>query len=134
LAEGVERFPAARYVGGDADAQAVARARERLNSRGVSAETWRAEQLPPDVEAPDCIVCNLPFGRQYSSPSANRQLYPCLLREWLRRLKPGGRMVLLTADDQSLKQSASSLGLVRREVCRVKVLGLWAGIHVLRRP
>ena len=115
--------------GGDIDAAAVAMARERLAETGVALNQWDARKLPHGSGSVDCIVSNIPFGKQHSSVQANRKLYRDLLSEWIRVLKPKGRMVLLTADTKSLQQAAANVGLDAKTAGKVKVLGVWARIY-----
>jgi len=47
----------------------------------------------------DVLVCDLPFGKMHGCVEANRSLYPAVLAEAGRLVRPGGRAVLLTSDD-----------------------------------
>jgi SAM-dependent methyltransferase len=131
LEEAFVRERDARYVGGDSAQDAVDLAGRRLGARGIPIRRWNAKELPLDDAQADAIVCNLPFGKTYSTARRNPSLYRALLSNWRRKLKPGGRMVLLTSDSQSLERCLSGLGLAWRKECRVKALGVWAAIYVV---
>jgi len=129
LQEGLLRNRRAQYAGGDIDDEAVALAKEGLGLRDVRIEQWDATDLPFDSNTIDCIVCNLPFGKQYSAIDDNRSLYEALLSNWTDKLRPEGRMVLLTSDTEALEGTLSHLDLRWKVVCKVKVLGVWAKIY-----
>jgi tRNA G10 N-methylase Trm11 len=135
LREAARRVPNAKLMGGDQDPEALATAARTLRSTSAKLIEWDARALPlPDAHA-DAILCNLPFGRQYSSPEANRAIYPGLMNEWWRVLKPGGRMILLSADEESLLAAVAELpGAVSHSVGRVRVLGLWAAMYRVEKP
>ena len=133
LREGLAFNTKATYAGGDTDCEAVAVASEALAGKGVEVREWDAADLPLESGTVDCFVCNLPFGKQYSSPERNRSLYPALLSNWAEKLKPGGRMVLLTADTGAIEGALNGLGLTWRSEHRAKVLGTWTGIYTVRR-
>ncbi len=133
LEEVFHREKAARYAGGDAAQEAVELAGERLAAYGIPIRRWEAKELPFGDAQIDCIVCNLPFGRRYSTGSQNPALYRALLSNWRRKLKAGGRMVLLTADSAALEGGLLGLGLKWRSECKVKVLGVWATIYVVEK-
>jgi len=51
----------------------------------------------------DVVVSDLPFGRRHGSKRANKTLYPALLHNLSRIVRPGtGRAVLLTQDFKSM--------------------------------
>lgn len=116
-------------LGGDRDAAALAVAEARLQHRQVELQQWDATRLPLPPASLDAIVTNLPFGKQYSSAEANARLYPALLANWLPKLRPGGRLVLLTADTLHLEDSLRQAGCRWQVEGRVKVLGTWAGVY-----
>lgn len=129
LIETLARNGQATYLGGDIDGEAVAIGTRRSAGKGVQLQEWDARELPLVDRSVDCILCNLPFGKQYSSAEANAALYPALMKSWLTKLKPGGRMVLLTSDSQNLERSLSACGLIWWVAGEVKVLGEWARIY-----
>jgi len=131
LEEAFLREKGARYAGGDSAQDAVNLARQRLGGYGIAIERWDARRLPLDEGAIDCIICNLPFGKRYSTPDENPSLYRALVAHWQRKLKPRGRMVLLTADSRALEGCLVGLGLGWRRECRAKVLGAWATVYVV---
>lgn len=99
----IERALVGRYallLGGDVDETAVAATRENIGSRHKPIEICRgdARTLPLENGSVSAIISNLPFGKQIGTPEENRVLYPQLLEEWVRVLRKGGRMVLLTGD------------------------------------
>jgi tRNA (guanine6-N2)-methyltransferase len=106
----IERAQAARYrllLGGDRDEAAVTAARENIGTRykPVEIHRWDARQLPLEDDSVSAILTNLPFGKQIGTPTENRLLYPALLAEWVRVLRDGGRMVLLTGDKALLTRT-----------------------------
>jgi tRNA (guanine6-N2)-methyltransferase len=131
LEEAFAREERARYAGGDSAQEAVDLARQRLAAHGIAIERWDARRLPLEEGGIDCIVCNLPFGKRYSTPGENPSLYRALVSNWQRKLKPRGRMVLLTADSRALEDCLLGLGLSWRKECRVKVLGAWATVYAV---
>ena len=133
LSEGIARGNGATFAGGDQDREAVELTTRRLRGYGDCVRLWDAENLPYDSCTIDCIVCNLPFGRQFSTKSKNQLLYPALLEHWIDKLKVDGRMVLLTSDCDTLERVLRSQDLTWREEGRVKVLGVWAKIYRIQK-
>jgi 23S rRNA G2445 N2-methylase RlmL len=72
----------------------------------------------------DVLVCDLPFGKQHGTVEANRSLYPRVLTETARVVRPGGRAVLLTSDENRDVLMAQ----VHRLPACVRVAGLPFGI------
>jgi tRNA (guanine6-N2)-methyltransferase len=118
----IERAEAARYrllLGGDVEESAVRAARENIGPRykPIELQQWDARTLPLEDDSVSAIITNLPFGKQIGTPEANRTLYPALLAEWVRILRDGGRMVLLTGDGPLLLRAVQrqpQLTVVRR--------------------
>jgi 23S rRNA G2445 N2-methylase RlmL len=52
-------------------------------------------------------VSNLPFGKRVGSHGANTRLYPAVLQEIARTLRPNGRAVLLTEDKRLLVETVA---------------------------
>merc|ERR1711924_404374 len=52
----------------------------------------------PD-QSVDLVVSDLPFGRRHGSVLENQTLYPQILLEVSRVLRPSGRVVLLTGEE-----------------------------------
>jgi len=129
LSEGVALNTGATFVGGDSDRQAVKLAKQSLNRTNISLQQWDATRLPVDSATIDCIVCNLPFGQQFSTQKDNQDLYPMLIDNWMVRLKAKGRMVLLTADSTTLEYLLQKQNLNWQVAWRVKVLGVWANAY-----
>jgi tRNA (guanine6-N2)-methyltransferase len=134
----IERALAGRYrmlLGGDVAPDAVAATRENIGPRykPIEIQQWDARALPLEDGTVSKIVTNLPFGKQIGSAEDNRTLYPALIAEWSRVLKPGGRMVLLTSERALLRrvlQRYPHFIMERQEP--VLVRGMQAAIHLLR--
>lgn len=99
----IERALAGRYaliLAGDSDPEAVAATRDNVGRRyqPIEIRQWDARSLPLEAGSVSVIACNLPFGKQIGTERGNRVLYPALIEEWTRVLRPGGRMVLLASD------------------------------------
>ncbi|RCN28040.1 hypothetical protein ANCCAN_26221, partial [Ancylostoma caninum] len=58
----------------------------------------------------DAIVTDLPFGKKIGSIDDNRILYPRLLMEWERVVKPNGRLVVMTHDKRSWEKALALHG------------------------
>jgi tRNA (guanine6-N2)-methyltransferase len=134
----IERAHAGRYarlIGGDLSEEAVRASVENAGPRfqpfGIA--RWDARRLPLPDGSTSVVLANMPFGKQFGSPESNRALYPALLDEWLRVLRPDGRMVLLTPEQRLIRQHAAQRGLALDRTLDVLVRGQPAAIHVLRR-
>lgn len=135
----IERAHMGRYrmlLGGDAREEAVATALGNIGPRykPIELRQWDARELPIDAGAVSAAAVNLPFGKQIGSAENNRQLYPAALRELARVLRPGARLVALTADRRGLEESLRRASvLARRSVFPVMLLGQAAGVYVIER-
>jgi precorrin-6B methylase 2 len=133
----IERALAGRYallLGGDSDPDAVAATRENVGRRyqPIEIRQWDARSLPLADGAVGVIVCNLPFGKQIGSVRGNRTLYPALIEEWTRVLRPDGRMVLLESERALLMRAVEhQTGLRIRQAIPVQVRGQRATIFVV---
>ena len=85
--------------GGDHDPAALSFAQLNASTAAVDIglQHWDARQLPLDNSSIDCIVSNLPWGRQIVLDSALEQLYGLACAEMERVLRPNGRTVLLSS-------------------------------------
>jgi hypothetical protein len=133
----IERAHLGRYAmlaGFDRDAGAIAAAHENIGPRyrPIGIALSDALRLPLRTSAATHLVTNLPWGTKYGSHGENRRLYPRLLEEFARVVRPGGRLVMLTAE-RMLMREVLGLGLVRVEsVRRVTILGAPAAVYLCR--
>lgn len=94
--------------------------------------------LPFRTGSIDAIITDLPFGKRLGSRHDNKTLYPAIMTQFARCVRPGtGRIVLLTQDKRNMNKC---LGLpVVKKYCKqfrtifVKIGGLDASIYCLRR-
>ncbi len=119
----------AKIIGGDISEEAVELATQKLTRLPVSIQNWDAKNLPLEDNSVDCLICNLPFGKQYSSADENKSLYLLLLKNWLLKLKVDGRMILLTSDVQNIENTCTKLNLQFKKMEKVRILGHWAQIY-----
>jgi 23S rRNA G2445 N2-methylase RlmL len=107
LIERLARGPAAKAIGCDTNAEALACARQNVaaaaNTRQISLETWDATQTPLPEASIDLIYIDLPFGQLIGTHHTNLTLYPAMLYEASRLLAPGGRMVVITHEIRLLR-------------------------------
>ncbi|HZR43376.1 MAG TPA: methyltransferase domain-containing protein [Ktedonobacteraceae bacterium] len=89
---------AAAY-GGDDDPKAVAAARTNAQAAGITAniQRWDAQALPIATASIDCVISNLPWGRQVTVDKELSVFYRKVFWEMRRVLAPHGRIVVLTA-------------------------------------
>jgi tRNA (guanine6-N2)-methyltransferase len=91
---------------------------------------WDVTRLPLPHECVDRIICNLPFGKQLSSPEEIGPLYKNAVREMNRVLRPGGRAVLLVSEMEALQQAVKPRAWQPQRMLNVEVLGQDATISV----
>lgn len=133
----IERAHLGRYVmlaGFDRDPDAIAAAHENIGPRyrPLGLAQGDALRLPLGDGAATHLVTNLPWGTKYGSHGENRRLYPRLIEEFARVVRPGGRLVMLTAERMLMREVANR-GFVRVEsVRRVMILGAPAVIYLCR--
>jgi tRNA (guanine6-N2)-methyltransferase len=134
-----ERMLAGGYqqvLGGDIDQRHVDAARQNLATLGTHwrVSRWDARKLPLASASVDAVATNPPFGKQVGSRQEIERLYPAVLAELGRVLKPGGRAVILSSQYELLKETLrqqSGLQLVRGY--SVAVLGEWGRIYLLKK-
>ncbi len=126
--------PCQVVIGVDTDPEAVRLALANLGRLGGESVVTRgdARELDLPERSVDCILCNLPFGKTWSNEADNAGLYHKLAYAFRRVLKPGGRLVLLTADQRHLRMAFGNRGGYQvQELARIKVLGLDAELATL---
>ena len=128
-----------RFCGGDIDRAAVRMASANLGRMNPDLlARWDATRLPLADGCVDRLLSNPPFGKQLGEPEEIGPLYTRMVREYDRVLRPGGRAVLLVAD-QGLLRDALRAGEPearwkgQRQVT-VRVLGQRTVISVWRKP
>lgn len=136
LAEALElceqrRIREVRYLGGDIDPNAVFCTGQNLGRRGgIEPERWDSTELPVARRTVDRIICNPPFGKQLEKPENIPELYDNIVAEWDRVLKPGGRAVVLVAEQDALRSAVAPHGWRPVKQMKVRVLGQPAVLSV----
>ncbi len=131
----IERAHLGRYrmlIGTDRDSAALEAARANVGPRyqPIRLEQSDAAALPLEDGSVDKVITNLPWGRRFGSHPENRRLYPRWIAEMQRVLKPGGAMVLLTAEARLMRELEQRRVFIPSSVTRVSVLGTPAAIYV----
>ncbi|HLK88158.1 MAG TPA: methyltransferase domain-containing protein [Candidatus Binataceae bacterium] len=131
----LERAHMGRYAmiaGFDRDPDAIAAARENIGPRyrPVGIARGDAIRLPLRDGAASHLVTNLPWGTQYGSHGENRRLYPRLLAEFARVVRPGGRIVMLTAERALMREVTERARMHVESIRRVTILGAAAVVYV----
>eukprot|EP00752_Nemacystus_decipiens_P012903 g11421.t1 len=112
---GASWFPDVFLFGGDVDDNAIdhllrnsraARQTASGTARAAGAAAacaWDAQCLPLRDSSVDAMVVDMPFGKTCGTPRQNAKLYPLVMAEMARVLRPGsGRCVLLVAQPHLL--------------------------------
>ena len=126
--------PYGRVIGGDVEESVVRSARNNVDAsrRSVDLVLWSVSAMPLLDYTVDKVVCNLPFGKQIGSRSENQRLYSDFFKETARILRPGGKAVLLTSEQELMRKlirQYPSMNL--RRLLKIDLLGIRAYIYVI---
>lgn len=131
----------AQLLGGDIEQERVDAARKNVrgtrkkpgpNDRLPDIRQWDARQLPLEDASVDKVATNLPFGKQLRGSQTPAKLYPPVLAELQRVVRPGGRIVLLTSEYDLIKEEVRKLPrLTITTGYSVAVLGVWGRIYII---
>jgi tRNA (guanine6-N2)-methyltransferase len=127
LIETSRLVPDANTIGADIDRNALQTAAG--NGRDVSCRWVQADlgRLPFADGCADCVVANLPWGRQVEAQGAIQQDIRQAVDEIMRVVTPGGNAVLLS----SLQQSIVSDRWRPLWTIPIRIAGQWAKIQIL---
>ena len=128
-----ERGASTTVLGGDVDFGAVRAAAVNLRRLGTPLlARWDATRLPLPDAGVDRILCNPPFGKQLGEPALIAPLYRAVLRQCARVLRPGGKAVLLVADQDALRRAATAVGWQPLRQVGVRILGQPSVVSIWR--
>ncbi|KAK9712940.1 hypothetical protein K7432_006804 [Basidiobolus ranarum] len=108
--EGALSNSQALFLGGDVDEDAIytrgaANILHTKDRNRVDLCLWSAKKLPFRDGIVDAVVSDLPWGRREGSFQSNCKLYPKLMKEIARVLKPNtGRAILITGERNLFKR------------------------------
>lgn len=116
--------------GGDQNLEALQGARENAAAARVqvSFEHWDAQALPVDDGSVDCVVSNLPWGRQIVVDASLTLFYARCLAEMRRILLPNGCVVVLT----NLPELMQCNGLKLEDQFEISLFGQTPSVARLR--
>lgn len=134
----IERAISEKYrllIGSDSSETALEAARENIGPRHqpLQLHNWDATAIPLEDGSVSAIATNPPFGETIGSHEQNLRLYPLFLKEAHRLLRSGGRLVLLSPEDQLLKRELAQPNWTITGRFSVRVLGQRASIYSARR-
>jgi len=132
----IERAFLGRYrllLGGDKAFDAVVAAKTNFGPRHKprALALWDATSLPLRDESVDKIVTNLPWGKKLGEPSELPRLYPCLMAEFARVIRPTGLLAILANPNYMTEQLVKKHGLRVLAKLGVEILGTRASVFVL---
>ena len=138
LIERLGYAPARQAIGCDTDPEALDCARQNVAAAGlqdrVQLESWDARALPLPDASVDALCADLPFGHKVGSHEENLDLYPPILNEAGRVVRPGGLAVIISHEIRLMKSLVEELGIWEVLAAqRVNQGGLNPRIFVLRR-
>jgi len=114
---------ARQALGYDVDDTALACARANVAAAGLGAsitlERRDATALPLDDGTVDTVAADLPYAMLLGSGTANAELYPALVDEAARVLKPAGRLLVVTTQNRLMASVCEARAEVLRLVERV---------------
>ena len=141
LYERLQAGPAGRVLGGDIEPERVDAARKNVrgsrrkpgaSDNAPDIRQWDARKLPLEDASVDKVATNLPFGKQLRASEQPAKLYPPVLAELERVVRPGGRIVLLTSEYDLIKETVRQRPrLTITTGYSVAVLGTWGRIYII---
>lgn len=107
--------------GGDLNPCAVAAAQANVATAGVDTPIalWDATALPISSTTIDCVITNLPWGRQAKVEGTLASLYRRIFKQLRRVISSTGRIVVLT----NAPEEVDALGLICREHIEISLFG-----------
>lgn len=138
LIERLTIAPARQALACDVSPAALACARKNLRASGLgrAVDLLLADgrRLPLQAASVDVACADLPFGSLVGTHDSNLTLYPALLGEMSRVLRPSGRFVLITHEVRLMERLLERQGTWQEEDrLRVNLRGLHPRIYSLRR-
>ena len=142
LYERMQAGPYARILGGDIEPERVDAARKNVRGgrkkpgpdtpSAPDIRQWDARKLPLDDASIDKVACNLPFGKQLRASENPAKLYPPVLAELERVVRPGGRIVLLSSEYDLVKETVRQRPRLKITTgYSIAVLGTWGRIYII---
>ncbi len=136
--ERCRRFPFSRLYAFDNDPRPLARTRENLGKKRDSVVVERQDALalsrvlPPN--SVDAVITDPPWGLYRETELSLPEFYRQMLEQVDFVLKPGGKLVLLTAAGEELLQAVQAVPrLALQQEYRILVSGKKCGLFVLER-
>ncbi len=127
--------PYAGLIGGDRERRAITLARANLiGLSDLTLQRWDATALPLPDASVDKAALNPPYGRRAGSHEGNTQLYPAVMGELARVVRPGGLVAWITTERRlTTALLRGQNAFAREEEMSVETGGLRATIYLLRR-
>ncbi len=125
--------PHVQLLGGDKFAEKVQLAQQNFAALGVPARLiqWDVTRLPLPSESVDKFLVNPPWGRLSANRQLNQRLYPAMLAQMRRCLRPEGRLVVLTCERALLRRFRNQFpDMHLLYIKRLTLSGLEPSIHV----
>ena len=128
--------PTRRLCGGEIDRAAVEISRASAQAARVEADfllidATQSDTLSSQIGQVNRIVCNLPFGKRFTTADL-ATLYRNCLKAWRGLLLPGGTITVLTPEHRALTRAAEEARLSVRMLGRIDVQGIRAAAYRLR--
>jgi SAM-dependent methyltransferase len=128
--------PAQLAAGYDIDPAAVECAQRNAEAAGLSEKArfrqGDARDLPLTSRSIDVLLADLPFGQLVGSHQENVLLYPAVIKEAARLLKPTGRALFITHEVRLMEQILrESSGWKTDQVIRIGLGGMHPRIWIL---
>lgn len=138
LIETVAQYNLQYAIGVDNDLHALNCAEANVRHANIASLTTLlhgdARNLSIPSNSIDVIHADLPFGQLVGSHQDNLQLYPAILGEAHRVLKPQGRFILITHEIRLMDMLLEKAGLWHNErTLKISLRGLHPRIYVLRK-